>query len=72
MGESSEYQRGLAAGRMENYEERLQKIETDLATMVAWVNQQKGGKMTLSAMLTTAGAFGAGIAEVIHWITHPK
>lgn len=64
----NEYQRGLAAGKLLGFEHRLDHIEAQLTTVVQWVNQQKGGKATMTAMLTTAGAFGAALAELVNWL----
>ncbi|HWG77833.1 MAG TPA: hypothetical protein VN660_13725 [Steroidobacteraceae bacterium] len=61
-----------AIGRLEGVQEqigvRLERIEEDLAHVVSWVNRQRGGKATLTAMLTAAGGLGAAIAEIVHWI----
>lgn len=58
---------GRLEGAQEQIERRLAVIEKDLKDVVSWINGQKGGKATMTAMLTTAGGIGAAIAEGIHW-----
>ena len=72
MTDSTERQAGRMEATLESYGERLTRIENDLARVAACVNQQRGGKNTMAAMLATAGAFGAAVAEVLHWLVRGR
>lgn len=58
---------GRLEGAQEQIEVRLAAIEKDLKEVLGWINGQRGGKATMTAMLTTAGGIGAAIAEGVHW-----
>lgn len=66
--ESQAREIGRIQGTLEAHGARLTVIERDVKTVAAWVEQQRGGKAAMTGMLTTAAAFGAAIAEFLHWI----
>jgi hypothetical protein len=59
---------GRLEARQESQDERLDRIETKMDTVLEFVSQAKGGWRMLSAVAAIGGATGALITKIIHML----
>lgn len=52
----------------DDIERRLTVLEKDVKAILAWVNQQKGGKKAFYALMATSAAFGGLITKAVDFL----
>lgn len=54
---------------MTETERRLSDVEKDVKEILAWVNQQKGGRKALYGLMAASAGIGGGIAKFVDFLT---
>lgn len=53
---------------LDDLDRRMTEVEGDVKEILAWVNQQKGGRSAFYAAIAAAAGFGAAVMKVVDLI----
>jgi hypothetical protein len=61
---------GYLRGKVETLEGQLRQLMIDVSGIRSYMDKQKGGWKTLSALLIAAASLGAAVSAAVEWISH--